>query len=121
MVNGAIVMPGETFSLNEHVGQRTEEKGFRRAGAIIGPIIECCDDPANIGGGVSQFTTTLYNAVFFSGLEDVDHTPHTLYISRYPEGREATLGWPEPRPPVPQQHRRRRLHQVPSTPTTASR
>ncbi|MFH1331486.1 MAG: VanW family protein [Actinomycetota bacterium] len=96
MVNGAIVMPGETFSLNEHVGQRTEAKGFKRAGAIIGPIIDCCDNPANWGGGVSQFTTTIYNAVFFSGLEDVEHTPHTLYISRYPEGREATLGWPDP-------------------------
>ena len=95
-VNGAIVMPGATFSLNEHVGQRTIEKGYRLAGAIIGDIIDCCDDPANIGGGVSQFTTTLYNAVFFSGLEDVEHTPHTLYISRYPEGREATLGWPDP-------------------------
>ncbi len=95
-VNGAIVMPGETFSLNDHVGQRTLEKGYRLAGAIIGPIVECCDDPANVGGGTSQFTTTLYNAVFWAGLEDVDHTPHTLYISRYPEGIEATLGWPSP-------------------------
>ncbi len=95
-VNGAIVMPGETFSLNDYVGQRTEEKGYLPAGAIIGPIIECCDDPANIGGGVSQFTTTLYNAIFWSGLEDVKHTPHTLYITRYPEGIEATLGFPDP-------------------------
>jgi hypothetical protein len=95
-VNGAIVLPGETFSLNEHVGQRTLEKGYRLAGAIIGPIVDCCDDPANVGGGTSQFTTTLYNAIFWSGLEDVDHTPHTLYISRYPEGIEATLGWPSP-------------------------
>jgi hypothetical protein len=95
-VNGAIVMPGATFSLNEYVGQRTIEKGYRLAGAIIGEIVDCCDDPANVGGGVSQFTTTLYNAVFWSGVEDVEHTPHTLYISRYPEGLEATLGWPDP-------------------------
>jgi len=95
-VNGTIVLPGETFSLNGLVGQRTLEKGYRLAGAIIGPIVDCCDDPANVGGGVSQFTTTLYNAIFWSGLEDVDHTPHTLYISRYPEGIEATLGWPSP-------------------------
>jgi hypothetical protein len=95
-VNGTIVLPGETFSLNDVVGQRTLEKGYLPAGAIIGPIVECCDDPANIGGGVSQFTTTIYNAVFWSGLQDVDHTPHTLYISRYPEGIEATLGWPSP-------------------------
>ena len=95
-VNGVIVMPGEVFSLNEFIGQRTLEKGYRRAGAIIGPIIYCCDHPANIGGGVSQFATTLYNAVFWSGLEDVEHTPHTLYISRYPMVREATLGYPDP-------------------------
>jgi vancomycin resistance protein YoaR len=95
-VNGAIVMPGEVFSLNEYVGQRTEEGGYRRAGAIIGATIYCCDHPANIGGGVSQFATTLYNAVFWSGLEDVEHQPHSLYISRYPMVREATLGWPTP-------------------------
>ncbi|HSM02765.1 MAG TPA: VanW family protein [Acidimicrobiia bacterium] len=94
--NGAIVMPGEVFSLNEHVGRRTLEDGYREAGAILGPIVYCCDHPANIGGGVSQFTTTLYNAVFFSGLEDVAHTPHSLYFSRYPVVREATLGWPTP-------------------------
>lgn len=95
-VDNTLVMPGEVFSLNEHVGQRTEETGYRRAGAIIGPKVDCCDHPANVGGGVSQFTTTLYNAVFFSGLEDVEHTPHTLFFSRYPEVREATLGWPSP-------------------------
>ncbi|MEX2322761.1 MAG: VanW family protein [Acidimicrobiia bacterium] len=95
-VNGVIVMPGEVFSINEFIGQRTLEKGYRRAGAIIGPIIYCCDHPANIGGGVSQFATTMYNAIFWSGLEDVEHTPHTLYISRYPMVREATLGYPDP-------------------------
>ena len=94
--DGAIVRPGEVFSLNEHVGPRTEEDGYKRAGAIIGPVVACCDHPANVGGGVSQFTTTLYNAVFWSGLEDVEHTPHTLYFSRYPMVREATLGFPEP-------------------------
>ena len=95
-VDGAIVMPGEVFSLNEHVGRRTVEDGYRRAGAIIGPVVYCCDHPANIGGGVSQFTTTLYNAIWWSGLEDVEHTPHTLYFSRYPVVREATLGYPTP-------------------------
>ena len=95
-VDGALVMPGERWSLNEHVGRRTLEGGYRRAGAIIGDIVDCCDHPANIGGGVSQFATTIFNAVFFSGVEVVAHTPHTLYIPRYPEGREATLGWPTP-------------------------
>jgi vancomycin resistance protein YoaR len=94
--NGAIVMPGETFSLNQYVGKRTIEDGYRQAGAILGPVVYCCDHFANVGGGVSQFGTTFYNAVFFSGFEDVNHTPHTLYFSRYPMVREATLGYPEP-------------------------
>ena len=94
--DGALVMPGETFDLNAHVGQRTTAKGYVLAPAIIGGALECCDHPANIGGGTSQWTTTLYNAAFFAGLEDVVHQPHTEVISRYPEGREATLGWPVP-------------------------
>jgi hypothetical protein len=50
----------------------------------------------SIGGGVSQFTTTLYNAVFWGGYEDVEHKPHSYYFSRYPEGIEATLSWTSP-------------------------
>lgn len=95
-VDGAIVMPGETWSLNAHVGQRTRDKGYVPAGAIIGGYVQCCDNPINIGGGTSQFTTTFYNAVFYGGYEDVEHQPHTIYFSRYPEGIEATLGFPSP-------------------------
>ena len=95
-VDGVILMPGETFSVNKHVGQRTAEKGYVRAGAIIGGYLQCCDHPANIGGGTSQFSTTLYNAIFYAGLEDVYHMPHTIYFSRYPEGIEATMGYPTP-------------------------
>jgi hypothetical protein len=95
-VNGATVEPGETWSVNDHVGQRTRAKGYVPAGAIIGGELVCCDHPANIGGGTSQFATTLYNAVFFAGLEDVTHAPHSIYFSRYPLGHEATLGWTTP-------------------------
>jgi vancomycin resistance protein YoaR len=95
-VDGAMVMPGETFSLNDHVGERTVAKGYVRAGAIISGYIQCCDSPINIGGGTSQFTTTMYNAIFYAGLEDVYHMPHTIYFTRYPEGIEATLGYPAP-------------------------
>ncbi len=94
--NGAVVDPGETFSLNAHVGERTEAKGYVRAGAIIGGRLVCCDSPVNVGGGTSQFATTLYNAIFFGGYEDVFHRPHSIYFSRYPLGREATLGWTSP-------------------------
>jgi vancomycin resistance protein YoaR len=82
--------------LNDHVGRRTEADGYRPAGAVIGPIVYCCDHPANIGGGSSQFTTTLYNAIWWAGLDEVSHTPHTIYFPRYPLVREATLGWPTP-------------------------
>ena len=44
-----------------------------------------------VGGGISQFATTLYNAAYFAGMGDVTHTPHSFYISRYPPGREATV------------------------------
>jgi hypothetical protein len=96
LTDGAVVEPGEVFSLNQHVGQRTEEKGFVAAGAIIGGVVYCCDHPANIGGGTSQFATTLYNAIFFGAYDDVYHRPHSLYFSRYPVVREATLGWTGP-------------------------
>ena len=95
-IDGAIVMPGDTFSINEHVGQRTLADGFKRAGAIISGELSCCDNPVNIGGGTSQFATTFYNAVFFSCYEDIEHQPHSLYFSRYPFVREATLGFPKP-------------------------
>ena len=94
--DGAVVMPGETFSLNARVGRRTTSKGYVRAGAIINGKVHCCDSPVNIGGGTSQFATTLYNAIFFAGVVDVYHKPHSIYFSRYPMGREATLGWTGP-------------------------
>jgi vancomycin resistance protein YoaR len=85
-VDGAVVAPGETFSLNGYTGPRTEAQGYVPAGAIIDGAIEQV-----VGGGVSQFATTTFNAVFFAGLEDVFHKPHSYYISRYPAGREATV------------------------------
>jgi vancomycin resistance protein YoaR len=90
-VNGLIVAPGEVFSLNEAAGERTEELGYVEDGAIIGGRLE-----KEIGGGVSQFATTFYNAVFWGGFEDVTHRPHSWYFSRYPLGIEATISWPVP-------------------------
>ena len=86
MVDGAIVLPGETFSLNGHTGPRGTAQGFVESDIIIdGRASEA------VGGGISQFATTLYNASYFAGMEDVAHTPHSYYISRYPAGREATV------------------------------
>jgi hypothetical protein len=95
-VGGHVVLPGEIFSVNATVGQRTLEKGYLLAGAIIGAYVQCCDHPANVGGGTSQFGTTIFNALFFAGMEDIEHQPHSLDFARYPDGREATMGWPHP-------------------------
>ncbi|MGI9665885.1 MAG: VanW family protein [Acidimicrobiia bacterium] len=95
-VRGAMLLPGEVFSINDTAGQRTLAEGYVRAGAIINGRVECCESSINIGGGTSQFATTLYNAVFFGCYEDVFHQPHSLYFSRYPFVREATLGFPSP-------------------------
>ena len=90
-VDGTIVVPGETFSLNETVGQRTEEGGYLPAPGIFEGVLQ-----ESIGGGVSQFTTTMYNAIFWGGYQDVEHKPHSYYFDRYPEGIEATLSWTTP-------------------------
>ncbi|NNK92446.1 MAG: PASTA domain-containing protein [Acidimicrobiia bacterium] len=89
-VDGTVVWPGEVFSLNQTAGERTREKGYVEGG-MIGPGGELVDA---IGGGVSQFATTIYNAVFFGCYEDVEHKPHSQYFSRYPVVREATVNWP---------------------------
>lgn len=88
-VDGAIVKPGETFSLNRHTGERGPEQGYQEAPVIVdGKLVP------GIGGGVSQFTTTLFNASYYAGLEDVEHTPHSYYFSRYPPVIESTIFYP---------------------------
>ncbi len=88
LVDGTLLEPGETFSLNDTVGERTRANGFTE-GYIISDGILVSD----LGGGVSQMATTTFNAMFFAGLEDVEHKPHSFYIDRYPIGREATVAW----------------------------
>ena len=89
-LNGTIVRPGARFSLNGILGERTPAKGYQRAPVIYADRLEQA-----FGGGVSQVSTTLFNAVFFSGVRIEQYTPHSFYIARYPEGREATLSWPD--------------------------
>ncbi|NHD19504.1 MULTISPECIES: VanW family protein [unclassified Actinopolyspora] len=85
-VDGAIVKPGETFSLNGHTGVRQKEQGYVASG-----IIKNGRPDEAVGGGISQFATTLFNASYFAGMKDVEHSEHSYYISRYPMGREATV------------------------------
>jgi vancomycin resistance protein YoaR len=88
-INGTLLKPGEVFSLNQIVGERTEANGFTKGFIIKGGRFK-----KELGGGVSQSATTTYNAMFFAGLKDVFHKPHGLFIDRYPAGREATVAWP---------------------------
>jgi vancomycin resistance protein YoaR len=85
-VDGAIVKPGETFSLNGFTGPRTRAQGYVEAG-----VIKEGAPGREVGGGISQFATTLYNASYFAAMKDAGHKEHSYYISRYPAAREATV------------------------------
>jgi len=86
-VDGYVVMPGETFSIDAITGPRTSAKGYLPAPYLQNGEGQCCA----VGGGVSQFGTTIHNAVFWAGYDVVSHQPHSGWISRYPLGIEATL------------------------------
>ncbi len=88
-VDNALVMPDKEFALNKFTGERGRAQGY-----VLAPVIVNGKLKNEYGGGISQFATTLYNAIFFSGLRDVYHKPHSYYISRYPAGREATVYYP---------------------------
>ncbi|MGL4176327.1 MAG: VanW family protein [Dermatophilaceae bacterium] len=90
LINGTYITPGGQFSMNAVLGERTPEKGYVKAGIIRGGRAA-----ENYGGGISQVSTTIFNAAFFSGMQLDEWTPHYYYISRYPEGREATISWPD--------------------------
>ncbi|KAB8162304.1 hypothetical protein FH609_024325 [Streptomyces sp. 3MP-14] len=88
LINGSLVLPDEEWSFNGTVGERTEENGF-----VEGVIILDDQYQTAQGGGVSAVATTVFNAMFFAGVEIVEYGAHSFYIERYPEGREATVAW----------------------------
>lgn len=89
LVDGTVVGPGETFSLNGAMGPRTANRGFDYAPVIAADNVL----RQGVGGGICQYATTLFNAVFFAGLPVVERDAHSLYISHYPIGRDATVSW----------------------------
>ena len=90
-VDGDVIRPGESYSLNANIGQRTVARGFRNVeGGCIGAGGEAVDC---VGGGVSQFATTFMNAAWLAGIEIPEFHPHSLYFRRYPVCHEATLSW----------------------------
>lgn len=85
-ITGVLVRPGEEFSLTEALGPIDAAHGFVQAGAIVNGV-----HTDAWGGGLSQVSTTTYNAAYLAGFELVEHHPHSEYFSRYPAGREATI------------------------------
>ena len=90
LIDGQAIAPGATFSFNEATGARTAAKGFLEAPVIINGELQ-----TGLGGGVCQVSTTVFNAAYEAGLPITARTNHALYISHYPQGRDATVDYPD--------------------------
>ncbi|QGH37052.1 hypothetical protein GI584_18410 [Gracilibacillus salitolerans] len=87
-INNHVVFPGKTFSFNEVVGKRTEEKGYLPAPEIVkGELTE------GIGGGICQVSSTLFNAVDRAGVQIMERYSHSKKVPYVPPGRDATVSW----------------------------
>ncbi len=90
-LDGSLVAPNEVFSFNGEIGPRTAEKGYQEAPAIMnGKLVP------ELGGGICQVATTLFNTIFFGGYKVVERYNHSFLISEYPLGRDATVSWGGP-------------------------
>ena len=90
LIDGKLIAPGATFSFNHATGARTADKGFREAPVIINGELT-----TGLGGGVCQVSTTVFNAAYEAGLKITERTNHALFISHYPQGRDATVNYPD--------------------------
>lgn len=87
-INNYVVFPGEVFSFNEVVGERTKDRGYKRAPVIVkGELAE------DIGGGICQVSSTLFNAVDLKGIQIVERYEHSRRVPYVPPGRDATVSW----------------------------
>ena len=91
IVKFVLIKQGETFSLNNYVGERTKEKGF-----LVDNQIYNYKLTKVVGGGISQFATTLFNSAFNAGLDIQEYKFHSIYYDRYPYGLCATISWGGP-------------------------
>ena len=90
LVDNKLIAPGATFSFNKTTGERNASKGF-----LVAPVIVNGELTTGLGGGVCQVSTTVFNAAFEAGLKITERTNHALYISHYPQGRDATVNYPD--------------------------
>jgi vancomycin resistance protein YoaR len=90
-IDHIVVMPGETFSFNRIVGRRTVARGYREAKVIIkGEFGE------DVGGGICQTSSTLYNSVDRAGLKILERVGHSRHVPYVPKNRDATVSWNGP-------------------------
>jgi vancomycin resistance protein YoaR len=89
--NNVILAPGEVYNFDKQIGPRTEARGYKMAPGIIAGALE-----DQLGGGICQVATTLFNAAFFAGLDIVERKNHSLFVSHYPLGRDATVSTGSP-------------------------
>jgi vancomycin resistance protein YoaR len=87
LMQDTVLEPGQVFSLNDTIGPRTTARGFVEAPVYYQGFT------TDVGGGVSQLSTTVFNAAWWGGFDIVEHQPHSIWITRYPPGREATLNY----------------------------
>ena len=87
-INGRILMPGDTFSFNDTLGERTAAKGYQAAPVIIGNQVD-----SGLGGGICQVSTTLYNAILRANINSVERSHHSLPSHYVPLGMDATVDY----------------------------
>jgi vancomycin resistance protein YoaR len=87
-ITGTILMPGQTFSMNQVVGERTPQNGF-----VMGYVIEGDRLVEDYGGAVSTITTAMWHTAFYAGMTRVEQRAHGFWITRYTPGLEATVAW----------------------------
>lgn len=91
MIDGLVLLPGESFSFNDHLGQRTKAKGFKEAGVYVSGRHDI-----DVGGGICQVSTTLYNALLLGEMQVDTRFPHSLPVPYVPLGRDAAVSFPAP-------------------------
>lgn len=89
LLNGKVIMPGETFSYNSVVGGATAAQGFKAAATFVGGRVV-----REVGGGICQTVSTLYNTALLANLEIVQRKPHSLPVAYVPGSRDATVYYP---------------------------
>lgn len=87
-INGTVLMPGDTFSFNGTVGERTKERGYKEAGVIVNQKLD-----SGLGGGICQVSSTLYNALIRANIKMTERTHHTIPVAYVELGSDATVDW----------------------------